>query len=36
MNRDSVIFELASKYSISDSSVDYEAIPFLLRYFCPQ
>ena len=32
----SVIFEIASKYCILDSFVDYEAIPFLLRDSCPQ
>ena len=37
MNRDHfVIFEIASKYSISDSSVDYDAPPFLLRDSWPQ
>ena len=37
MNRDhSVIFEIASKYCISESFVDYEATPFLLRDSCPQ
>ena len=36
MNRDhSVIFEIAPKYCISDSFIDYEAIPFLLRDVCP-
>ena len=31
-NRDhSVVFEIAPTYCISDSFVDYEAIPFLLR-----
>ena len=36
INRDySVIFEIVPKYCISDSSVDYDAIPFLLRDFCP-
>ena len=36
-NRDhSVIFEIASKYCISDSFVDMMATPFLLRDSCPQ
>ena len=36
-NRDhSVIFEIASKYRISDSFVDHDATPFLLRDSCPQ
>lgn len=36
-NRDhSVIFEIASKYCISDSFVDHDATPFLLRDSCPQ
>ena len=36
-NRDhSVVFEIASKYCILDSSVDHEATPFLLRDSCPQ
>ena len=35
-NRDhSVIFEIASKYCILDSVVDYD-YPFLLRDSCPQ
>ena len=37
MNRDhSVIFEIASKYCISDSFVDYEGNSILLRDSCPQ
>ena len=37
MNRDhSVIFEIASKYCISDSFVTMMATPFLLRDSCPQ
>ena len=37
MNRDhSVIFEIASKFGISDSFVDYRASPFLQRDSCPQ
>ena len=37
MNRDHfVVFEIESKYCISDSFVDYEAAPFLLRDSCPQ
>ena len=37
MNRDhSVIFEIASKYCISDSFIDYEGTAFLLRDSCPQ
>ena len=37
MNRDrSVIFEIASKYCISDSLVDYDGTPLLLRDSCPQ
>ena len=37
MNRDhSVIFEIASKYCILDSSVTMMATPFLLRDSCPQ
>ena len=36
-NRDhSVIFEIASKYCISDSSVDHDGTPFLLRDSCLQ
>ena len=35
-NRYSVILEIALKYCTSDSFVDYEAIPFLLRDSCPQ
>ena len=36
-NRDhSVIFEIASKYCISDSFVNYDGYPFLLRDSCPQ
>ena len=36
-NRDhSVVFEIASKYCILDSLVDYDATPFLLRDSCPQ
>ena len=37
MNRDhSVIFEIASKYCISDSFIDYEGTAFLLRDSFPQ
>ena len=37
MNRDhSVIFEIASKYPISDSLLTMTATPFLLRDSCPQ
>ena len=37
MNRDhSVVFEIASKFCILDSYVDYMAIPFLLRDSSPQ
>ena len=37
MNRDhSVIFEIVSKYCISDSFIDYEGTAFLLRDSCPQ
>ena len=37
MNRDySVIFEIAPKYSISDSLSMMRATPFLLRDSCPQ
>ena len=37
MNRDhSVIFEIASKYCISDSFVDHDGTSFLLRDSCPQ
>ena len=37
MNRDhSVAFEIASKYCILDSFVDWIATPFLLRDSCPQ
>ena len=37
MNRDhSVVFEIASRYCISDSFVDHMATPFLLRGSCPQ
>ena len=37
MNRDhSVIFEIASKYCILDSFVDYEGYSFPLRGSCPQ
>ena len=37
MNRDhSVVFEIASKYYISDSFVTMMATPFLLRDSCPQ
>ena len=32
----SVIFDIASKYCISDSFVDMMATPFLLRDSCPQ
>ena len=36
-NRDhSVIFEIASKYCILDSFVDYDGYSFLLRDSCPQ
>ena len=36
-NRDhSVVFEIASKYCISDSFVDHMATPFLLRDSCAQ
>ena len=36
-NRDhSVISEIASKHCISDSFVDYDGTPFLLRDSCPQ
>ena len=36
-NRDhSVIFEIASKYCISDSFVDHDGTAFLLRDSCPQ
>ena len=36
-NRDhSVIFEIASKYCISDSFVDCDGTPFLPRDSCPQ
>ena len=36
-NRDyCIIFEIAPKYCILDSFVDYEATPFLLRDSCPQ
>ena len=36
-NRDHpVIFEIASKYCISDSFVDHDGYPFLLRDSCPQ
>ena len=36
-NRDhSVVFEIASKYCISDSFVDHDGTPFLLRDSCPQ
>ena len=36
-NRDhSVVFEIASKYCISDSFVDHDGNPFLLRDSCPQ
>ena len=37
MNRDhSVIFEIASKYCISDSFVDHDGNSILLRDSCPQ
>ena len=37
MNRDhSVVFEIASKYCISDSLLTMMAAPFLLRGSCPQ
>ena len=37
MNRDHyVVFEIASKYCISDSFVDHDGTPFLLRDSCPQ
>ena len=37
MKRDhSVIFEIASKYCISDLLLTMMATPFLLRYSCPQ
>ena len=37
MNRDhSVVFEIASKYCISDSLLTMMATPFLLRDSCPQ
>ena len=37
MNRDhSVVFEVASKYCISDSFVDHDGTAFLLRDSCPQ
>ena len=37
MTRDhSVIFEIASKYCISDSFVNYDGYPCLLRDSCPQ
>ena len=32
----SVVFEIASKYCILDSLVDYDATPFILRDSCPQ
>ena len=32
----SVVFETVPKYCISDSFVDYEVTPFLLRDSCPQ
>ena len=36
-NRDhSAVLEIASKYCISDSFVDYDANPFLLRDSSPQ
>ena len=36
-NRDhSVIFEIASKYCISDSFVDYDGYSIFLRDSCPQ
>ena len=37
MNRDHfIVFETVPKYCISDSFVDYEGTPFLLRDSCPQ
>ena len=37
MNRDhSVVFEIATNYRISDSFVEYDGYPFLLRDSCPQ
>ena len=37
MNRDhSVVFEIESKYCISDSLLSMMATPFLLRHSCPQ
>ena len=37
MKRDhSVVFEIASKYCISDSFVDHDGTLFLLRDSCPQ
>ena len=37
MNRDhSLVFQIASKYCISDSFVDYDGTPFLPRDSCPQ
>ena len=37
MNRDhSVVFEVASKYCILDSFVDYDGYPILLRDSCSQ
>ena len=37
MNRDhSVVFEIATNYCISDSFVEYDGYPFLLRDSCPQ
>ena len=36
-NRDhSVVFEIASKYCILNSFLDYDGAPFLLRDSCPQ
>ena len=35
MNRDSVVFEIASKYCISDSSVDYEGSSISSKQFLP-
>ena len=36
-NRDhSVVYEIASKYCILDSFVDYDGYSFLLRDSCPQ
>ena len=32
----SVVFEIASKYCISDSFVDHDGYSFLLRDSCPQ